>query len=202
MDAVVFLHLVFSFYWFSGGKSGRLALLALSLSRELFEQLLLTLASNGRNGEGMAGLDDLVCLEPAVVDVALIRHIVSLQEAILAEPLEHAVAAGLDAEFLSYELCKTLDGESCGSAADRVVEINLMLIGGNLSLSFHSALLFFLQRGSHLNDKVWIGQRLLNDVRVHISAILANSGQNLGSHPTLENLCSRQLACNDEAVKT
>ena len=105
-----------------------------------------------------------------------------------AEPLEHAVAASLDAEFLSYELCKTLDGESCGSAADRVIEINFVLIGGDLSFGFHSALLLFLQRGSQLDDEVWISQSLLDDVRVHISAVLADSGQNLGSHPTLENL--------------
>ena len=32
--------------------------------------------------------------------------------------------------------------------------------------------------------------------------MLADSGQNLGSHPTLEILSGRQLACNDEAVKT
>ena len=174
----------------------------LSLSRALLEQLLLTLASNGRNGKGVTGLDDLVGLEPAVVDVTLIRHVVSLQEAIFAEPLEHAVAASLDAEFLSYQLGETLNGQSGGSAADRVIEINFVLIGGDLSFGFHSALLLFLQCGSQLDEKIRIGQRLFDDVRVHISAVLANSGQNLGSHPTLENLCSRQLACNDEAVKT
>lgn len=84
----------------------------------------------------MTGLYDLVGLEPAVIDITLIRHVVSLQISILAEPLEHAVAASLDAEFLSYEFRKTLDGQSSGSVADRIVEINLVLIGGDLSFSF------------------------------------------------------------------
>ena len=115
----------FFFIWFSpfidflAAKAAASLSLLLSLSCELLEQLLLTLASNGRNGKGMTGLYDLVGLEPAVIDITLIRHVVSLQISILAEPLEHAVAASLDAEFLSYEFRKTLDGQSSGSAADR-----------------------------------------------------------------------------------